>query len=299
MNAGVRWLGCIEQQHYWRVNIKALVARGRLPRVRHFNMQRLDVLYDLLRTPQHQALVLPGWVRTDYCVSVSVVKPQHGSYYAQQVIRQQVAANVPAAAAAGVTHMSPELSHFLGDLRARVQPLLTDMRNLIGLCAVRHEMPAAAELMECAFKGGWLVLDSIVSEANGQMLRQQGWNELRKTDYVALSQQCTQRTITWPVTAEGAVTTFSVQSMSRSLPDSQALPVGLAAVGAAMQGGVIAQSQLIPAQLADQAELVRAAARERQKMHRRNETAEQAAERKRKDAASRKAARNAKSNSGS
>lgn len=97
MNASPEWLDAIVNEHDFRVVVKALRKRDLLPAGRHYDLQLLDMLYDLIPAAQREA-ILGKWVRTKYDPA-NPPQLRHGLHFGRESLQQAAAAAGPPAVA--------------------------------------------------------------------------------------------------------------------------------------------------------------------------------------------------------
>lgn len=97
MNASPEWLDAIVNEHDFCVVVKALRKRDLLPAGRHYDLQLLDMLYDLIPAAQREA-ILGKWVRTKYDPA-NPPQLRHGLHFGRESLRRAAAAAEPPAVA--------------------------------------------------------------------------------------------------------------------------------------------------------------------------------------------------------
>lgn len=97
MNASPEWLDAIVNEHDFRVCVKALRKRELLPAGHHYDLQLLDMLFDLIPAAQRPE-ILGNWKRTKYDPS-NPPRLRHGLHFGQKSL-QQVAAGADQSALA-------------------------------------------------------------------------------------------------------------------------------------------------------------------------------------------------------
>lgn len=100
MNASPEWLDVIVNEHDFRVVVKALRKRDLLPAGRHYDLQLLDMLHDLIPAAQRQA-ILGDWRRTKYDPA-NPPRLRHGLHFGRESLRQAAAAGPSSSAVAAV-----------------------------------------------------------------------------------------------------------------------------------------------------------------------------------------------------
>lgn len=90
MNASPEWLDCIVNEHDFRVCVKALRKRELLPPGQHFDLQLLDILYDLI-PPNQRSDVLGNWKRTIFDPA-DPPRLRHGLHFGRESLRAAAAA---------------------------------------------------------------------------------------------------------------------------------------------------------------------------------------------------------------